>query len=201
MKKLLIGLLVLGSISSFAQSEKISEMKNSKGDKIIVKCLDECNKIQFLLDRKVGKDLILNTVEIKKSVNEVEFKTNNQLLFVSTSLLEKSGDLFLRQGKAHGSVAYAFLENNDADFAYTPFGLFIAEIAHLGVFVGYTSASIGVGTAGLVVAPFELAANLGRDIFSLNSRTKRKLNKMLDGKSKTVGKRVFEKAIKMIEKI
>lgn len=218
--RLLILLLLLVSFNSFADIETISKMENRIGDKITVICEDNCSRIKFILDRKVGPDVTLNSIIIKSRVEEIDFSTKNKHLTVTKNLLKRSSEVFVhqfeecfncfgedQQGGAdiskltHDNIFRSSEDSDPAFIAYTPLALFYAELAHIGIFLGHTVVATGPAVAGVIVAPFELAINLGRDLFSLNSRTRRKLSKLVSGKNKKVSKKVFEKSIKIIENL
>ncbi len=194
MKYIITLAIVLSMGNSFAQ--EISRITNNKGDSIILRCLEDCQKLEFSIDRVHGVDQVLNTVHVSSSVDRIQIKTKNQYLKISTNLFVNSMDTLIdKQVDAHKTVYNEWFDGNPIYFMpFAPIG----EVLHTGIVAGYTSAAIAIGASAVVLTPFEIAANLGRDIFSAKERAERKLSSALNGKNKKVSKNVFEKIVNII---
>ncbi len=196
MKKLLVGLLALGSISSFAMQSSISEKGTNR--KLIYSQVE--NEIVLKLSDSNGlKEL--KRLRISNSDDEVsligDIDTYSFQVFKASKDITSAGYDWCFTNKIN---MYELEDPMERWFAAQAEPAFASILTPASLPLCATLPAVPV-IAGALLFPIDALITLGDKLFDVDAIAARKFSKLVRGKNKKASKKVFRSIIQQIKKL
>lgn len=197
MKKLVVGIVALLSLSAFAQNgtKKIAQIKERGTDRTLVYTQDGKNLIFTVKDGSFSEDI--KTLKYQISAKTLELAGDND-----TYKFE-----FLSKMKNASSDAYHWCwtvknpsRGEFPDFTYAPAG-YGAILFGVGLVVTVPLCAVVPGVPfilGAILSPIDGVITVADNLFDADAVAARKFSRLLKGKNKTASKDVFNSIVHQI---